>query len=360
MADERDDAQRTEEPTSRRLDEARKKGDVVKSPEFVSFVMLSAGALGLVALSGMAARNFARGFTVFLERPAEIALDSSSASNLFRHVAFEFMMLMAPAMGLLLVAAVGGHLVQTGLIVSGERLKPSLSKLSIKAGLKRLFGVDGLVNLIKGITKIVLVGGAAFAAAWPENARLVAAINVGPAGMEAIAHFLIIRVLIAMLIVFAIVAAADYFYQRHSFMARHRMTRQELRDEVKQSEGDPQVKARIRQIRLDRSRRRMIAAVPEATVVITNPTHYAVALKYESGKMGAPVCVAKGMDHMALAIRKVAQEHEVPIVENPPLARALYAAVDLDEEIPAEHYKAVAQIVGYVMRLADKTKFWKN
>jgi len=138
------------------------------------------------------------------------------------------------------------------------------------------------------------------------------------------------------------------------------MTRQELKDEVKQSEGDPQVKARIRQIRLERSKRRMIAAVPEASVVIVNPTHYAVALKYESGKMAAPVCVAKGMDHLALTIRKVAEENGVPIVENPPLARALYAAVDLDEPIPPEHYKAVAQIIGYVMRLASRNSFWRN
>jgi flagellar biosynthetic protein FlhB len=360
MADERDDAQRTEEPTGRRLDDARKKGDIVKSPELSSFVMLAAGTLGLFALSGMAVRNFAREFLVFLESPAEMTLDSGSAANLFHQVIIDFVLLMAPVMGLFLIAAVGGHLVQSGLIFSAERLKPSLSKLSPMAGFKRIFGLDGMVNLVKGIAKLSLIGAAAFAAAWPERGRLATALDVGAAGMASIAFSLVIRVLIAMLIVFAVIAAADYFYQRQRFMARHRMTRQELRDEVKQSEGDPQVKARIRQIRLDRAKKRMIAAVPEATVVITNPTHYAVALKYESGKMGAPVCVAKGVDHMALNIRKVAEEHEVPVVENPPLARALYAAVDLDEEIPAEHYKAVAQIIGYVMRLASKNKFWKN
>src|SRR5258706_13323247 len=138
------------------------------------------------------------------------------------------------------------------------------------------------------------------------------------------------------------------------------MTGQELKDEVKQSEGDPQIKSRIRQIRFERAKKRMIAAVPDAHVVIVNPTHYAVALKYESGKMRAPVCVAKGVDHLALTIRKVAEEHEVPIVENPPLARALFAAVEVDDEIPPDHYKAVAQIIGYVMRLASKNSFWRN
>jgi flagellar biosynthetic protein FlhB len=245
-------------------------------------------------------------------------------------------------------------------VFSGERLKPDLSRLSLVAGFKRIFGLDGLVNLLKGIAKLALVGTAAFAAVWPERARLGTALELNPAGTASLAFSLIGRVLLAVLVVFALIAAADYFYQRQRFMGRHRMTRQELKDEVKQSEGDPQIKARIRQIRLERSKKRMMAAVPEATVVITNPTHYAVALKYESGKMSAPVCVAKGVDHMALNIRKVAEEHDVPVVENPPLARTLYAAVELDGEIPAEHYKAVAGIIGYVMRLAEKNKFWRT
>jgi flagellar biosynthetic protein FlhB len=360
VADERDDAQRTEEPTGRRLDDARGKGDVVKSPELVSFIMLSAGTLALVGMGGVAATNFTLEFRVFLESPDQITLDSGSVQILFRHLVMDFIWLAGPAIALLLAAGIGGHVMQTGLIFSLERLKPSLAKISPLAGLKRMFGLDGLVNFVKGIAKLSLVGAAAFAATWPERSRLAVAMDTGPAGIASLAISLTLKALIAMLIVFAVIAAADYFYQRQRFMARHRMTRQELRDEMKQSEGDPQIKARIRQIRLDRSRKRMMAAVPDATVVITNPTHYAVALKYESGKMGAPVCVAKGVDHMALNIRKMAEEHEVPVIENPPLARALYAAVDLDEEIPTEHYKAVAGVIGYVMQLANKNKFWKN
>ena len=227
-------------------------------------------------------------------------------------------------------------------------------------GFKRVFGLDGLLNFVKGIAKILLVGGACVWAAWLERERVVTALDLPPAGVATLAFSLVFKAVLAGLVVLAVIAALDYVYQRRRFMGRHRMTRQELRDELKQSEGDPQVKARIRQIRLERSRKRMIAAVPEATVVITNPTHYAVALKYESGKMSAPVCVAKGVDHLALTIRKVAEENDVPVVENPPLARALYAAVEIDDEIPAEHYKAVAQIIGYVMRLAQKTGFWRS
>jgi flagellar biosynthetic protein FlhB len=157
--------------------------------------------------------------------------------------------------------------------------------------------------------------------------------------------------MIAALAVLAVVAVLDYALQRYRFMQRNRMSKQEVKDELKQTDGDPAVKARIRKVRIERARRRMMAQVPEATVVITNPTHYAVALKYESGKMAAPICVAKGMDALALRIRAVAEEAEVPIVENPPLARALYASVELDEAVPPEHYKAVAQVIGYVMRL---------
>ena len=360
MAEERDDSQRTEEPTQRRLDEARRKGDIIKSPEMTSFIMLAGGTLALALFGGLAARTFTRHFLVFLESAGELRLDAGSALLLFEEAALGFFYLVAPALGLIAVVAVGGHLAQHGLIFSGERLKPDIAKLSLLTGFKRIFGLDGLANLIKGIAKIILVGAAAFAAAWQERARLATALDLEPAGTAMLAFAMITRILIAVLVVFALIAIADYVYQRQRFLARHRMSRQELRDEIKQSEGDPQVKARIRQIRLDRAKKRMMAAVPEATVVITNPTHYAVALKYESGKMNAPVCVAKGVDHMALSIREVAEEHEVPVVENPPLARALYAAVDLDEEIPAEHYKAVAQIISYVMRLAQKNKFWRN
>jgi flagellar biosynthesis protein FlhB len=360
VAEERDDSQRTEEPTQKRLDEALKKGDVVKSQELVSFVMLAGGTLALTMFAGSAARQFAGTFTLFLQDPGQMSLDAGSAVALMRKVVFGLFAVVGPATGLMIVAALAGHLVQHSPVFSPEKLKPDLSRLSLIAGFKRLFGLDGIVNLVKGIAKIVLVGSAAVMTAWPERGRLVAALDSNPGGVAVLALALIGKVLLACLVVLAALAGLDYLYQRHRFMVRHRMSRQELKDEVKQSEGDPQIKARIRQIRMERSRKRMIAAIPEATVVIANPTHYAVALKYESGKMGAPVCVAKGVDHLALTIRKVAEEHEIPVVENPPLARALHAAVEVDEEIPPEHYKAVAQVIGYVMRLADRSKFWRN
>ncbi len=359
MAQDRDDSQRTEQPTQRRLDDAHRKGDIVKSAELSTLIVLGGGVLALAIFGATSVQRFSAEFRVFLESPGEMVIDPGTASALLQHATFGLLAVLAPALGLMLFAALAGHVVQHRPVFSASRLKPEFSKLSPMKGFKRIFGLDGLVNFVKGIAKILVVGGACVWAIWPELGRIISALDLNPAGMTGLALALIFKAVLAGLAVLAVIAILDYVYQRQRFMARHRMSRQELKDEHKQSEGDPHIKARIRQIRLERSRKRMISAVPEATVVITNPTHYAVALKYESGKMGAPVCVAKGMDHMALTIRKVAEENNVPVIENPPLARALYAAVEVNGEIPAEHYKAVAQVIGYVMRLAKQTKFWR-
>jgi flagellar biosynthesis protein FlhB len=360
VAEERDDSQRTEEPTQRRLDEALKEGDVVKSQELATFAVIAGGTLSLAIFAGSAAAGFARHYRGFLENAASATVDGHSMMVLLRATVFGFASLLGPPIAVMMVISLAGHVLQHGLVFTTARLKPDLSKLSLVSGFKRLFGLDGLVNFVKGMIKLAAVGLAAFFAAWPERDRLGQALGMDPAEIASLALALIFKVLLAGLAVLAVVAAVDYLYQRQRFMARHRMSRQELKDELKQSEGDPQIKARIRQIRMERAKKRMITAIPDATVVITNPTHYAVALKYESGKMSAPVCVAKGVDHLALTIRKVAEEHEVPIVENPPLARALYAGVEVDETIPPEHYRAVAQVIGYVLKLAKQNSFWRN
>ena len=184
---------------------------------------------------------------------------------------------------------------------------------------------------------------------WPERARVASLAQGDVAGLLPLLKALSLKVLVASVAVFAVIALADYLWQRRRWRERLKMTLQEVRDEHKQQEGDPHIKARIRSIRAQRSKKRMMAAVPKATVVIANPTHYAVALKYEPG-MNAPLCVAKGVDAVALRIRKVAEDAGVAVIENPPLARSLHAAIEVDKEIPAEHYKAVAEVIGFVMR----------
>ncbi len=351
MADDRDDTQQTEEPTQRRLDDARAQGDIVKSQEVTTFVVLAGGTLGIAIFGRSAVEGFVRAFTVFLAQPDQIAVDSGAIMGLMRGTLVYMAMIFGPVVGFLVLTALAAHLLQNRPVFAVERLMPSLSKISPLAGLKRLFGMDGLTNLAKGMIKIATVGSVVWATLWPMRGQIGTALDESPVQLVSDMTHILMRVLIAALAVLAVVALLDYVLQRFRFLQRNRMSKQEIKEEFRQTEGDPVVKARIRKIRQEKARRRMMAAVPEATVVITNPTHFAVALKYESGKMAAPVCVAKGVDAVALRIRAVAEEHRVPVVENPPLARALYAAVEIDEAVPPEQYKAVAQVIGYVMKL---------
>ncbi len=249
-----------------------------------------------------------------------------------------------------MLAALFGNVIQHRLVWSVEPLRPRLSKISLIGGLRRLFSKQALMNLLKGLVKLVLVGAVMAALLWPQRDRLETLVTVDLRGVLMLAKSLSLEILGAVVAILGLVAAGDYLFQYRQWHERQKMSIQELREEFKQTEGDPIIKARFRQLRQARMRKRMMAAVPKATVVITNPEHYAVALQYERG-MNAPVCVAKGVDLVALKIREIAEEHDVPVVQNPPLARALHATVDLDQEIPPEHYKAVAEIIGYVMKL---------
>jgi flagellar biosynthetic protein FlhB len=356
MADDRDSSQQTEEPTQRRLDEAQAHGDIVKSQEVSTFVVLAGGTLAIAIFGPSATEGFVRTFRTFLEQPDQIAVDSGAIIGLMRGTLVHLAMIFGPVFAFLVATALAAHLLQHRPVFAPDRLMPDLSKISPLAGLKRLFGMDGLTNLVKGIIKIVVVGSVVWATLWPMRGQLGAALDESPIQLVGDMTHLLMRILIAALSVLAVVALLDYLLQRFRFLQRNRMSKQDVKEEFRQTEGDPTVKARIRKIRNEKARRRMMAAVPEATVVITNPTHFAVALKYETGKMAAPICVAKGVDALALRIRAVAEEHKVPVVENPPLARALYATIEIDEAVPPEQYKAVAQVIGYVMKLTGSRR----
>jgi flagellar biosynthetic protein FlhB len=356
MADDRDEAQQTEEPTAKRLQQAQEHGDVVKSTEVTTFIMLLGGTLAVAMFGASTTAGLMKNMQLFIEQPDQMAFDPGGLMILARHTLIMLAGIMAPVFALMIASAIGGHVMQARPSLNLEKIAPDFSKLSITAGLKRMFGVDGWINLVKGLLKLGVVGIAVWTQIWPERNMLESTMTQAPQSIIGDMTHLLFKVMIAALAALAVIAVADYVVQRRRFMQRNRMSKQEVKDEYRQNEGDPQIKARIRQIRLERSKKRMIAAVPEATVIITNPTHYAVALKYESGKMAAPVCVAKGVDAIALKIREVAAEHDVPIIENPPLARALHATVEVDEVIPVEHFKAVAQVIGYVMRLNGKLR----
>jgi flagellar biosynthetic protein FlhB len=356
MADDRDQSQQTEQPTQKRLDQAREQGDLVKSTEVSAFVLLLGSTMALTLFGGQTLTGLGRLLRTFLEEPDSMAVDGVGLAAMSRGLTLQVMLAMAPLIGMVALAAIAGHVLQGRPGFTTAKLKPDLSRLSPLAGFKRLFGMDGWINLVKGLLKIAIVGAAVWTQLWPERGMLGGIIGQSPFGVVADMGQLLLKVLIAALSALALIAAVDYLLQRMQFMKRNRMSRQEVKEEYRQNEGDPHVKARIRQIRQERARTRMMARVPEATVVIMNPTHYAVALHYESGKTAAPVCVAKGVDALALRIRGVAEDNDVPVVENPPLARALHASVEIDEPVPPEHYKAVAQVIGYVLRLQGKLK----
>jgi flagellar biosynthetic protein FlhB len=249
---------------------------------------------------------------------------------------------------MLIIAAIAGNMLQHRLVWSAESLTPKFSKISPMEGAKRVFGKQALANFAKGLFKLTALGAVMTAILWPERHRLESMLRFDPAAILGAVVSLTLHLMGAVVAMLAVVAIADYFFQYRQWYERQKMSLREMKEEFKQSEGDPHIKGRIRQLRQQRMKKRMMTAVPKASVIITNPTHYSVALSYERG-MPAPICVAKGTDLIALKIREVAGEHNIPIVENVPLARALYANVEIDEEIPVEHYHAVAEIIGYVM-----------
>lgn len=348
MADDTED--KTEDPTQKRLDEALEKGDVVKSQEVNTWFIIAGATLVLSTFSGsigggilMPLRNLiANSWMIRTDGAGLLALTQSLGYAVVAAIGVPFLMLA--------LAAIAGNMVQHQLVWSGEQLKPKFSKISPAAGFKRLFGKQAVANFLKGLFKLIALGAVMVMVLWPDRMRMESFLRVDPADLLPAITGMTVHLLAAVVAILAAVAIADYFFQYRTWYERHKMSLQEMKEEFKQSEGDPHVKGRIKQLRVQRAKRRMMAQVPKASVIITNPTHYSVALAYDRS-MSAPVCVAKGVDSLAFKIREIAKEHDIPIVENVPLARALYATVDIDKEIPVEHYHAVAEIIGYVMRL---------
>ena len=348
MAEQQDQSQKTEEPTQKRLDDARKKGDAVRSQDVpIWFSML--GIALLIAASQPILGMIARPLHSLLDHPHAFQLDNGGAMALVEALIFAIAPAAAIVFGIVALFALSGHLIQNRPAWTIEKMKPKLSKLSPLEGFKRIFGPQGLMNLFKSILKLSAIAAALAYAVWPDISLIERAGAMDVASLASVLQSIAGRLLIATLVVVGIIAAIDYLFQKQQFDKKMKMSRQEIKDEHKQAEGDPHVKAKIRQLRHERSSQRMMAAVPDATVIVTNPTHYSIALRYDD-ETPAPVCVAKGVDELALRIREVAEEHDIPLVENPPLARALYARMDVDEVIPREHYEAVAKIISFVMR----------
>lgn len=358
MSDDPEQSSKTEDPSQKKLDDAMKKGDVVKSQEVNNWFMIAGSGLLFSIMAAPTTVALSDSLQKLMANADQFEIGGAALNAFLTNLTWTILLVAMVPLAVLAFFAIAANLVQHRPLLSVDPITPKLSKISPIQGAKRMFGTEALVNFVKGLVKIGVVGAIVFFVIWPERDRFETMVMVDPALILPDFQALGLKIFAAVVAVVTIIALADYVYQRNRWWNRLKMTVQEVRDEYKQMEGSPEVKGRIRAIRNERSRQRMMANVPTATVVITNPTHFAVALKYDKD-MQAPICVAKGADDVAFRIREMAKEHDVPIVENPPLARALFASVDIDDTIPTEHFKAVAQVIGFVMRMRPKAA-WKS
>jgi len=355
MAEEEDDSGKTEEPSQKKLEEARKKGEVIVSREISHWFMILAGTLFIAMMAGPLMQQVGHALLPMLTKPHDLPVGNMhEVGNVLWTVLKALLIALLLPFIAFLIGAIAGPMLQVGPMWSADSLQFKLERISLLGGIGRLFSKRNLVEFLKGLVKLSVVALIVVWMAWPAVPTIEHSMQLSLVDMMALTKTISMRVLGGVLAIMFLVAALDYLAQYFMFMQRMRMSRSELKDEYKQSEGDPQIKQKLRQIRMERSRRRMMQAVPTADVVITNPDHYAVALKYNPPEDAAPIVVAMGVDATAQKIKEIAREHDIPIVENPPLARALFATADLDQQIPGEHFRAVAEVISYVFKLKNK------
>jgi flagellar biosynthesis protein FlhB len=354
MSDEPDESQKTEDATPKKLSQARERGNVARSMEVNTWLMLFAGAI-LVGTMGPGLMDDIRLLaTMFIEHPHNFAMDKGNLGDLISDTVRGVAKIMAGPVILMVVFALATGVVQNGFVFSPKALEPKLEKISPLKGAKKFASSRQYVEFVKGMFKIAIVGIVAFLLLIPEMRKIDTLLTYDLGSVLELVYELVMRLVVYVLMILAVIAFMDLVFQRMQHQKQLRMTKQEVKDEFKQAEGDPHIKGRLRQIRMDRARQRMMQAVPEADVVVTNPTHFAIALSYKPEDMEAPTVVAKGQDEIARKIREIAEEHDITIVENKPLAQALFKTVEIGEDVPTEHYKAVAEIISYVWRIKGR------
>jgi flagellar biosynthetic protein FlhB len=355
MAEDDDEASKTEDPTGKKLGDAREKGNVPQSQEAKTWFALLGG---LVVVSGFlpaAVRDLSRALVGYLERAGTTPLDAAKAGGILADSVLKALLTVALPLAVLSFIGISGTLLQTGWLVAWERVKPNIAKLNPLPNLQRMFSAQNAIELGKSLIKFLIVAVIVYIVGRPliDGIEHYAGLALEQVLRES--QDFAVKLYTGVTVVMMIIAGLDFLWQRYSFTKKMRMTKQEVKDEFKQQEGDPVVKGRIKSLRFQKARQRMMANVPKADVVVTNPTHYAIALKYDPASMAAPMMLAKGTDHLAKKIREIAEQHDIPLVSNPPLARALYATVEVDQEIPPEHYKAMAEIISFVFKLKRRT-----
>ncbi len=352
--DDSDDSQKTEDPTPRKLEEAKKRGEVIHSKEVNNWVILLAATIFVITAGPEMLSNIKNLFQTFMEKSYSYSTDNAGITIVIKDLFINTGKIALVPILFIAFAGAFSAFAQTGPLFTLDPIKPNLSKLSLVKGFERMFSARSVMEFVKGIIKITLVSVAVIFTTMPyfESIEHFVGQEVGAGLMDM--HSILIKMLISILSVLFFLAVIDYMFQRHEFMKKMKMSLQEIKEEYKQTEGDPMVRGKLRQLREQKARQRMMQSVPDADVVITNPTHYAIALKYDMEQMQAPVMLAKGADETALRIKEIAKENIIPIVENAPLARALFDSMEIDDAIPAEHFKAVAEVISYVFKLKGK------
>jgi flagellar biosynthesis protein FlhB len=356
MAEDDDKDNKNEEPTEQKLRKARKKGDVPSSQEAGNMTVVSSLLIVVIFILPQVAPKFAQSVKAFIELAGKSTVASGAAVLNDTGIAMlsiikTLSLGAAPIFLTMLIAAFLGVMFQGETVVAADRIVPKLSKVSLLGGIKKMFSVDRVVDFLKNVTKVLVIAAIAFVVARNAISDIWRTQGFVPEALLPYISNAASRLLISAAIFLVPIAIFDIIWKRLQWIKKQRMSVQDIKNEHKDSEGDPKIKAQRAEIRRKRARQRISTSVPTADVIITNPTHYAVALKYEIGVDVAPVCVAKGTDLMAAQIRLLANDNEIPIIENKPLARALHAGVEVDQPVPVEHWQLVAEIIGYVMDL---------
>ena len=347
--------EKTEKPTPRRREQARKKGQVARSREIPSVLILMT-SIGVFFLAGTwmfwSLSSLMGGI---FENLSSWRIESiEQTGSLLAALGGRILGILTPILLAVFIAGIVSNVAQVGFMFKFSLLAPKISKLNPLNGLKRFVSLKALVEVVKSISKMLIIGAVAYLAVVTDIESIPALVQLPVSRIMIYIGHMSAKICFFAALVMIFLAVVDYVYQRWEHEKNLRMTKQEIKDETKQTEGDPKVKARIRSIQLEMSRRRMMDAIPEADVVITNPTHLAVALKFDGQTMAAPCVLAKGAGHLAARIKNLARENGVPVIENKPLAQALYKAVEIGEAIPMELYKAVAEILAYVYRIKGR------
>ena len=348
---EQSDLERTEPATPKRLEKAREEGQVARSQELTTFALLMVAAAGLVFLGADLMDKLLRIMKAGMQVERELAFQPDLMLTRFYELALEGLIAIAPLLFLLIIVAFFAPMLLSGWMISAKALMPKFDRINPIAGFGRLFSMRSLVELVKAIAKTIVIGGVAALIIWNNKEEVMALLTVPvDSGISQTGEYLAMSFLLTTGAM-ALIAVIDVPFQIWDHAKQQRMTKEEVRKEQKEDEGDPFIKARIRGLQREAARRRMMSEIPKADVIVTNPTHYAVALRYQSNSMKAPKVVAKGVHLLAARIREVAEAHRIPILEAPPLARALYHHAELESEIPEKLYTAVAEILAYVFQL---------